>query len=284
MLNYVSKSFKFAHTSRRFFVTSVDHAAPSSLVTQYRYVPVGDHPIFPGSTATVSLTQSEYDLLKETETVFASIVKNDAILKNNSNDLMGQLQKQVLRMPDVGLPRIKSEADIYTVGTICQSKAIQDAQNPFSPYMLNLFPLRKAHLSSFVDPIGPLARVIVDEIRHNDELEEKDLNSDELVIFKFIKQQYLKCFKIAPDEKFLAYLQYLERSFDTRKVNEFVNMLLTCVSLPQYINTYQFLVKARKHELQKVFESNEVFDKLQGASDIFTDFVNKIEIWQKLEQ
>jgi hypothetical protein len=39
----------------------------------------------------VSLTQSEYDLLKETETVFASIVKNDAILKTSSKDLMGQL-------------------------------------------------------------------------------------------------------------------------------------------------------------------------------------------------
>lgn len=61
-------------------------------------------------------------------------------------------------------------------------------------------------------------------------------------------------------------------------------MLLTCVSLPQYINTYQFLVKARKHELQKVYETDDIIDKLQGTSDIFTDFVNKIEIWQKLEQ
>lgn len=69
------------------------------------------------------------------------------------------------------------------------------------------------------------------------------------MVFKFLKQQYLKCFKIAPDEKFLAYLQFLERSFDQSRVHDFLNMLLTCVSLPQYINTYQFLVKARKHEL-----------------------------------
>ena len=56
-------------------------------------------------------------------------------------------------------------------------------------------------------------------------------------------------------------------------------MILTCVSLPQYINTYNFLVKARKHELQKVYESESILEKLKGTSDIFTDFVNKIEIW-----
>ena len=38
--------------------------------------------------------------------------------------------------------------------------------------MLNLFPLRKALLTSFIDPVHPLARVIVDEIRANDELTE----------------------------------------------------------------------------------------------------------------
>ena len=72
--------------------------------------------------------------------------------------------------------------------------------------MLNLFPLTKGKLTTFVDPVAPLARVLVDEIRRHDELTESDLQPDELVIFKFIRQQYLKCFKIAPDEKFLTYL------------------------------------------------------------------------------
>lgn len=109
-------------------------------------------------------------------------------------------------MPIVGLPKIKKDSDIYTIGTICQAKAISDTQNPFNPYMLNLFPIRKARLTAFIDPISPLARVLVDEIRLNDAVTEHDLAPDELVIFKFITQQYLKCFKIAPDEKFLTYL------------------------------------------------------------------------------
>jgi hypothetical protein len=110
-------------------------------------------------------------------------------------------------------------------------KAYHDKQNPYSPFILNLFPLRKAVLSSFVDPVAPLARVLVDEAKQP-ETQEQDLSGSDLVVLKFLKQQYLKCFKIAPDEKFLAYLQFLERSFDQNKVYDFLNMLLTCVSLP----------------------------------------------------
>jgi len=44
-------------------------------------------------------------------------------------------------------------------------------------------------------------------------------------------------------------------TFEMKNVNEFIYMLLTCVSLPQYINTYSFLVKVTKHELQKVYET-----------------------------
>lgn len=61
-------------------------------------------------------------------------------------------------------------------------------------------------------------------------------------------------------------------------------MLLTCISLPQYINTYKFLVNVSKHQLQDVYEQAVMLERLEKLNDIFTDFVNKIEIWQKLEE
>lgn len=69
------------------------------------------------------------------------------------------------KLPVLGLPKVKSENDIYRVGTICTSKAIHDAQNAFSPFILNLYPIQKAVLASFIDPIGPLARVEVNLVR-----------------------------------------------------------------------------------------------------------------------
>ena len=110
---------------------TVEHAPPvfsqnNSLITQYRLIPVADHPIFPGSTSSLSVTQQEYDLLKDVETVFASVVSNDSVLKQDK-DLMQQLQMHVGKLPSLGLPKIKKESDIYKVGSICQSKVIHDA-------------------------------------------------------------------------------------------------------------------------------------------------------------
>jgi hypothetical protein len=90
------------------------------------------------------------------------------------------------KLPTIGLPKVKKESDIYKVGTICQSKAIHDLQNPFSPYVLNLFPQRKAEIASFIDPVQPLARVEVNMVNDPSKLE-ADLKPEELVIFQFIR-------------------------------------------------------------------------------------------------
>ena len=66
-------------------------------------------------------------------------------------------------------------------------------------------------------------------------------------------------------------------------VYEFIHMLLTCVSLPQYINTYKLLVNVDSHALQDVYAEENLLLMLEKMNGIFTDFVNKIEIWSKLE-
>jgi hypothetical protein len=81
----------------------------------------------------------------------------------------------------------------------------------------------------------------------------------------------------------VQYLQALERHFDTKRVFDFVHMLLTAVSLPQYINTYKFLVNVDSHALQKVYEERNRLLMLEKTTEVFTDFVNKVEIWSKLE-
>ena len=49
---------------------------------QYRLVPVAEHPLFPGASQALQLTAEQYELLKDDQqVVFASVVKNDEILK-----------------------------------------------------------------------------------------------------------------------------------------------------------------------------------------------------------
>jgi len=79
-------------------------------------VPVGEHPIFPGSSASLSVTQKQYDELKEIDTVFATIVKNDNLLNQNQMDKMLNVSN---KLPFLGLPPIKNTQDIYNIGTLC---------------------------------------------------------------------------------------------------------------------------------------------------------------------
>lgn len=157
--------------------------------------------------------------------------------------------------PDYSLPKISSLEDVYETGVLCNIRVFKDDKNLFMPYILNLFPYEKARVVSPVldsEKIAPLSRVIVEKI-HEELLQDEDLSLKDSVIFKFLKQQYLKCFKIAPDDRFLQYLTALERNFDLTQVQSFIHMVLTCISMPQYVNTYKFLINSNRHSLQEVF-------------------------------
>lgn len=79
--------------------------------------------------------------------------------------------------------------------------------------MLTLYPVSKASILECLDKeVGPLAKVRALELME-EKITEEQLSTGQSVVFKFLKNSYLKCFKIAPDQKFLAYLQFLEQNF-----------------------------------------------------------------------
>ena len=53
--------------------------------TTYRLIPVADHPLFPGSSTGVSVTLEQFRELKNVEMVFASVVKDDALLRESQD-------------------------------------------------------------------------------------------------------------------------------------------------------------------------------------------------------
>ena len=79
-------------------------------------------------------------------------------------------------------------------------------------------------------------------------------------------------------------MQFLETNFRIEFVQDFIHMLLTCMSLPQYINTYKFLINISKNQVQEIFEESNLTKRLEKINTVFTDFVNKLEIWNKLEE
>ena len=88
------------------------------------------------------------------------------------------------------MPNIKELSDVYETGVLCNARIMHDEKNFFMPYIMNLFPVEKASLisaASEVETVEPLMRVMVDKIRE-ELLHEGDLNMNDVVMFKFLKQ------------------------------------------------------------------------------------------------
>ena len=68
-------------------------------------VPVAEHPLFPGSSQSLSLSKEQYDILKHSDhTVFASVVQNDEIFKKSIDVMQALLDPGHKKTPDFNLP------------------------------------------------------------------------------------------------------------------------------------------------------------------------------------
>ena len=78
-------------------------------------------------------------------------------------------------------------------------------------------------------------------------------------------------------------MRYLEQSFDNSDVNQFLNFLLTCVSLPMFVNSYKFLAVVDHRKIAQVLVEEDLLERMNMINSVFSDFVKKIELWGSLE-
>ena len=85
--------------------------------------------------------------MKDTDIVFASVVKNDEVLKRDTEiveQLLDPRKMEQSESPDFSLPEITSIEDVYENGVICDARVFKDEKNLYMPYILNLFPKERA--------------------------------------------------------------------------------------------------------------------------------------------
>ena len=80
--------------------------------------------------------------------------------------------------------------------------------------MLTIFPINKGKILEAIDTPAPLCKIRAKEIVE-EKITEDQLDIAQTVVYKFLKQQYLRCYKVSQDQKFIAYLQFLETNFRT---------------------------------------------------------------------
>ena len=96
----------------------------------------------------------------------------------------------------LSIPEIEHEDDIYHIGSLCKVKTIHDKNNIMTPYMLTIAHQQKAEITEFIEPAKALCKVNI-AIRDHGRLSgkaiyEEDLPHQDLVIFKFLQQEYIK--------------------------------------------------------------------------------------------
>ena len=247
-------------------------------------VPIPDHPLVPNYPAHLILNRDEFDnfnnyfLNSKSKQLAASVVKNPKVFEAEESLA---LMQGWLHIPKI--PNVKSIKDVYDVGVICES-AIKESRTETknSIYNLLLIPTSRMKISQVLHQPNPIGLVKCEEIIDL-KTSESDLSSEQQVIFKFLKTQYLRCFDMATDAKFKALMRMLEQGFDLQDVNDFIHFVLSLLSLPQYLNTYKFLIKTTTEQIQDVFQETDLNLRLNKLSGLFSDFVKKIELWAGLE-
>mmetsp|Transcript_17566 Transcript_17566/g.23731 ORF Transcript_17566/g.23731 Transcript_17566/m.23731 type:complete len:91 (+) Transcript_17566:303-575(+) len=87
-----------------------------------------------------AITKEQYEILKDVEKVFVSVVRNEEVFAAGGS-LLQQLDAASAAQQSTSLPEISHEDDVYRVGSLAAIRAIHDKVNPFLPYYLNMFPI-----------------------------------------------------------------------------------------------------------------------------------------------
>ena len=104
-----------------------------------------------------------------------------------------------------------------------------------------------------------------------------------------VKYQYLKnllnvAMDSSKDENFRRLIIAYSQNFDLNFVNDLIYMCLSCLTLPRYLYKYGFLLaQFKSSNVQQIIEIIDLRDKLNTTTKVFSEFCNKIELWEKLE-
>lgn len=61
-------------------------------------------------------------------------------------------------------------------------------------------------------------------------------------------------------------------------------MVLTTLAMPQYANTYRFLINVDRHRLQKIYSEPTLKAALHQSNELLQDFIGKLSIWSEMEK
>lgn len=288
----------------------------------FPYLPLNDHPLVPGYTRFLPMSLKLSDKISElvekdeTQKFVFSVVK-----ENKSVDQISQI-KQLLEQLNY-VPEITSSSQVYDIGCICELKLTDNKESGTSAFILplSICKIESFTIEPTPNEIGEVkAKIYFEEDISEDRLkelidsevsqqEEEKLqveiensiksesndkrkiekvdyfpNKETLIKFHFLKKMIEKTLTESKDEQFIRIISALQQNYNTDSLNETIWMAVACLALPKFFHKYGFLTsEVSSNDIQNILSKTNVFERLETVIKLFSDFSNKINLWEKLE-
>jgi ATP-dependent Lon protease len=130
------------------------------------------------------------------------------------------------------------------------------------------------------NPIGEVQASIFKE----ENLTEVDVDMETATKYQYLKNLLNQAMETSKDDNFKRLIIALAQNFDVEIVNQLIYMCISCLALPKFFHKYGFLLlQFKSQHIQELIEIVNIKDKLDQTTKIFSEFTNKIELWERLE-
>ncbi len=129
-------------------------------------------------------------------------------------------------------------------------------------------------------PIGEVkARVFIEA-----KLTEDDVDMEMNVKYKYLKYLLGKVMERSKDDQLKRFISAFTQQYNPEIINDLINICICCLALPKIFHKYGFLnAQFKSKNIQELIEVIDMRTKLENTIEVFSEFSNKIDLWEKLE-
>ncbi len=145
-------------------------------------------------------------------------------------------------------------------------------------------PIGICKINEFVKLPQPIGEVQA-EIYLEEDIHEKDVDMETLVKFQFLRNMVDKLTILARDENYKSIIISLLQIYNKDIINHLTYLVISLLTItPKFVLKFGFLSQQFKVEqIQQLIEKIDIKERLEGTSHFLSEYLNKMEVWEKLE-
>jgi len=117
-----------------------------------------------------------------------------------------------------------------------------------------------------------------------EKITEVDCDMETSVKYQYLKNLLGQAIESSKDENFKRLIIALTQNYNTEYIYDLIYFCISCLSLPKFFHKYGFLLlQFKSSNIQDLLEILDTKEKIEKTTKIFSEFTNKIDLWEKLE-